>query len=124
MRDVACMKSSQTKEHRTGRMTRLSDIIVGRVLPGIRRRHEEFSAPASSVSSARDERVGPEGDEGAAAGTYTPTAAGERDHHSGGRRDRAARNEKARGIPAPRRPVRPAEVEPHAGADGLTGNVW
>lgn len=79
MSDVAFMERADTpKENRSGRMERLGSIIVGRVLPGIRRHHEEFSAPASSESSARGERVGPAGDEGAAAGTYTPTAAGER----------------------------------------------
>jgi len=74
----ANMKRADTpKENRTGRMTRLSDIIVGRVLPGIRRRHEEFSAPASSDRSARDMRERPADEWGAAAGAYTPTAAGE-----------------------------------------------
>lgn len=66
MSDVAFMESSRTKENRTGRMTRLSDIIVGRVLPGIRRRHEEFSELASSERSARDEREQPADEVGAA----------------------------------------------------------
>ena len=57
----------------------------------------------------------------AAAGTYAPTAAGERGHSRGRGMGRAARNEVARGTPAPRRPVRTAEVEPHAGAVGLPG---
>lgn len=63
------------------------------------------------------------GDErGAAIGTYAPTAAGERGQPRGRGRDRAARNEEtARDTPAPRQPVRRTEVEPHAGAVGLTG---
>lgn len=84
------MGSDQTKEQRTGRMTRLSDIIVGRVLPGIRRRHEEFSAAASSDSSA-------DGEKGAATGTYTPAAAS-------GRRGVAADQGESELGPASRRP--------------------
>lgn len=60
----------------------------------------------------------------AAAGTYAPTAAGERGHSRGRGMGRAARNEVARGTPAPRRPVRTAEVEPHAGAVVLPGGEW
>jgi hypothetical protein len=60
----------------------------------------------------------------AAAGTYAPTAAGERGRPQGKGRHRTARNEKARGTPAPRHPVRTAEVEPHAGAVGLPGGDW
>ena len=60
----------------------------------------------------------------AAAGTYAPTAAGERGHSQGRAMGRAARNEVARGTPAPRRPVRRTEIEPHAGAVVLPGGEW
>lgn len=116
---------------------------------------------------------------GAAASTYTLTAAGKRGRSRGRGRGRTARNEfdaalsppvtsaidatfhptasrfgrlasgylrvfrrcspgnpplvsiatvgewkMARGTPAPRQPVRPTEVEPHAGAVGRTGENW
>jgi len=116
--DIACsmftnMKSNHTKQHLKAVTKRIALKGCGPAAV--------FSDRRASADRLRVNSNGSGALTVAAAGTYAPTAAGERGHHRGERCGRTARNEKAQGTPAPRQPVRTADIEPHAGAVVLPG---
>jgi hypothetical protein len=111
----ANMKSNHTAQHLEALTKRIALKGCGPAAVFKNRRASVARLRIANDGGALTERV-------AAAGTYTPTAAGERGRPQGKGRHRAARNEKmARGTPAPRQPDRTAEIEPHAGAVVLPG---
>jgi hypothetical protein len=107
------MKSDHTKQHLKSLTKRIAPKRCGPAAV--------FKNRRASVACLRVSSNGSGALTVAAAGTYAPTAAGERGRPEGKGRHRTARNEKAQGTPAPRQPVRTADIEPHAGAVVLPG---